>query len=320
MMNKSFLACALALCATLSAVPVHAEQTVRLIVAFPPGGPVDLVGRVLAERLGKELGRQIIVENKAGANGNIGAAFVAKAPADGSVLFLTSVGAVAISPALYKELPYNPKEDFAPVSLVVNNATAFVVNPANPAKDAADFVQRSKGGAQSVAIGSSGVGSIPNLTLEMFSDASHANVLHVPYKGAAPVINDVMGNQVAGFFGDVPGLIGHIQGGKLKVLGIAAPTRHPLLPQVPTLAEQGIAGVESNNWYGLLAPAATPPQTVAKLNQAVRNALDDASTRQRLQAFGAEPAPSTPEAFATLIQKDREKWSSLIEREQIKPE
>ena len=302
-------------------VPVaRAEAPVRLIVAFPPGGPVDMVGRVLAERLGKELGRQVIVENKAGANGNIGAAFVAKAPADGSVLFLTSVGAVAISPALYKELPYKPEQDFAPVSLVVNNATVFVVNPDNPAKDAADFVKRSQAASQPVAIGSSGVGSIPHLTLEMFSDASKARVMHVPYKGAAPVINDVMGNQVAGFFGDVPGLIGHIQGGKLKPLGLAAPRRHPLLPGVPTLAEQGIAGVESNNWYGLLAPAATPPATLDKLNQAVRAALSDEATRKRLQAFGAEPAPSTAAELAALMQADRGKWSGIIERKQIRPE
>ncbi|MFJ1298659.1 Bug family tripartite tricarboxylate transporter substrate binding protein [Pseudomonadota bacterium AL_CKDN230030165-1A_HGKHYDSX7] len=298
----------------------HAEAPVRLIVAFPPGGPVDMVGRVLAERLGKELGRQVIVENKAGANGNIGAAFVAKAPADGSVLFLTSVGAVAISPALYKELPYKPDQDFAPVSLVVNNATVFVVNPDNPAKNAADFVKRSQAASQPVAIGSSGVGSIPHLTLEMFTDASKAKVMHVPYKGAAPVINDVMGNQVTGFFGDVPGLIGHIQGGKLKPLGLAAPRRHPLLPDVPTLAEQGIAGVESNNWYGLLAPAATPPATLDKLNQAVRAALSDEATRKRLQAFGAEPAPSTAAELAALMQADRVKWSGIIERKQIRPQ
>ena len=251
----------------------------RLIIAFPPGGPVDLVGRVLAEQLGKELKQQVIVENKAGANGNIAASYVAKAPGDGSVLFLTSVGAVSISPALYKDLPYDPARDFAPVSRVVNNATVFVVNPANLAVDAADFVKRSQADSQPVAVGSSGIGSIPHLTLEMFADASRAKVMHVPYKGAAPVINDVMGNQVAGFFGDVPGLIGHIQGGKLKALGIAAPSRHPLLPDVKTLAEQGIAGVESNNWYGLVAPAATPAATVDKLNQAVRAALGSEAAR-----------------------------------------
>lgn len=286
-MFKKILSAGLLSLAALGAA--QAEGPVRLIIAFPPGGPVDLVGRVLAEQLGKELKQQVIVENKAGANGNIAAAYVAKAPADGSVLFLTSVGAVAISPALYKDLPYDPARDFAPVSKVVNNATVFVVNPANPAADAADFVKKSQAASQSVAIGSSGIGSIPHLTLEMFADASKANVMHVPYKGAAPVINDVMGNQVSGFFGDVPGLIGHIQGGKLKPLGIAA-------------------------------PAATPPATIAKLNQAVRAALGAESVRARLEKFGAEAAPGSPQELAALIASDREKWTALIQRKNIRPE
>ena len=145
-------------------------------------------------------------------------------------------------------------------------------------------------------------------------------MLHVPYKGAAPVINDVMGNQVSGFFGDVPGLIGHIQGGKLKPLGVAAPTRHPLLPDVKTLAEQGIPGVESNNWYGLVAPAGTPAATVDKLNQAVRAALGNENVRARLEKFGAEAAPSTPQELGALIAADREKWTALIQRKNIRPE
>jgi tripartite-type tricarboxylate transporter receptor subunit TctC len=295
----------------------RAEAPVQLIVAFPPGGPVDLVGRVLAEQLSKELSRPVIVENKAGANGNIGASYVAKGPGDGSVLFLTSVGAVSISPALYASLPYDPVKGFKPVSRVVNNATVFVVNPANPAADASDFVKRSQSAAQPVAIGSSGVGSIPHLTLEMFSDVSKAHVMHIPYKGAAPVINDVIGNQVGGFFGDVPGLIGQIQGGRLKPLGIAAPVRHPLLPQVKTLAEQGIPGVETNNWYGLLAPAATPPAMVDKLNAAVRAALQNPGVRAKLEQFGAEAAPTSPQELADLIAADRKKWTELIQRKNI---
>jgi tripartite-type tricarboxylate transporter receptor subunit TctC len=297
-----------------------ANGPVRLIVAFPPGGPVDLVARVLAEQLTKELHQSVIVENKAGANGNIGAAYVAKSARDGSVLFLTSVGAVSISPALYKNLPYDPVKDFTPVSRVVNNSTVFVVNPADASQDAADFVSRSKAQSKPVAIGSSGVGSIPHLTLEMFTDASKANVLHVPYKGAAPVINDVLGGQVDGFFGDVPGLIGHIQGGKLKALGIAAPARHPLLPNVKTLAEQGIAGVESNNWYGLLAPAGTPADIIDKLNAAVRAALQNEDARKRLEGFGAEPAPSTPAELSALIVSDGQKWSALIQQKNIRVE
>ena len=223
-------------------------------------------------------------------------------------------------PGAVQDLPYDPARDFAPVSRVVNNATVFVVNPANLAVDAADFVKRSQADSQPVAVGSSGIGSIPHLTLEMFADASRAKVMHVPYKGAAPVINDVMGNQVAGFFGDVPGLIGHIQGGKLKALGIAAPSRHPLLPDVKTLAEQGIAGVESNNWYGLVAPAATPAATVDKLNQAVRAALGSEAVRARLEKFGAQAAPSSPQELAALIASDRDKWTALIQRKNIRPE
>ncbi|HEY0295859.1 MAG TPA: tripartite tricarboxylate transporter substrate binding protein [Bordetella sp.] len=295
----------------------QAEGPVQLIVAFPPGGPVDLVGRVLAEQLSKALDRPVIVENKAGANGNIGAAYVSKAPGDGSVLFLTSVGAVSISPALYKSLPYDPVSGFKPISKVVDNATVFVVNPSNPAVDAADFVKRSQAASQPVAIGSSGVGSIPHLTLEMFADASKAKVMHVPYKGAAPVISDLLGNQVAGFFGDVPGLIGQIQSGRLKVLGLAAPERLPLLPQARTLAEQGIPGVETNNWYGLLAPAATPPALVDKLNAAVRAALQAPEVRDKLAQFGCQVAPTSPQELADLIAADRRKWSDLIMHKNI---
>ncbi len=315
MFKRLFAAGLLALAAGGAAA---SDAPVRLIVAFPPGGPVDLVGRVLAEQLTRELHQSVIVENKPGANGNIGAAYVAKGPRDGTVLFLTSVGAVSISPALYQSLPYDPVKDFAPVSRVVNNATVFVVNPSNPARDAADFVSRSKAAAQPAAIGSSGVGSIPHLALEMFADASKASVMHVPYKGAAPVINDLLGNQVAGFFGDVPGLITHIQAGKLKALGVAAPARLAVLPDVKTLAEQGIPGVESNNWYGLLAPAGTPPDVVARLNAAVRAALADPQARKKLEGFGAEPAPSSPRELAALIASDRAKWGDLIQRKNIK--
>ncbi|MYZ41870.1 Bug family tripartite tricarboxylate transporter substrate binding protein [Schauerella aestuarii] len=318
---KGLVRAALATCTVFAAcATAQAAGPVRLVVAFPPGGPVDLVGRVLAERLSKDLGENVIVENRAGANGNIAASYVAKSTPDGSVLFLTSVGAVAISPSLYASLPYDAAKDFAPISRVVNNATVFVVNPAESSTDAADFVKRSQASKQSVAIGSSGVGSIPHLTLALFQESSKANVLHVPYKGAAPVINDVLGNQITGFFGDVPGLIGHIQAGKLKPLGIAAPKRHPLLPNVKTLSEQGIANVESNNWYGLLAPAGTPPATIDKLNQAVRTALADPATRKRFEDFGAEAAPSTPEELAALIQSDREKWGAVIRKNDIRPE
>ncbi len=296
-----------------------AAEPVRLVVAFTPGGPVDTVARSLSEPLGKALGRTVIVENRPGANGNIAASYVAKAPKDGNTLFMTSVGAVAISPALYASLPYDPAKDFAPVSRVVNNATVFVVAAANPATDAADYVARTRDAKEPPAIGSSGVGSIPHLTLEMFKDSTQVPLMHVPYKGASQVVADVIGGHAGGFFGDLPGVIGQIQAGTLKPLGLASARQQAALPGVKTLAEQGVADVESNNWYALLAPAGTAPETITALNGAVREALADPAVKARLEAFGAEVAPSSPQELADLIESDRRKWGELIARKNIQP-
>lgn len=312
----------LVLASSLTLVGAAQAQSdlVRMVVAFPPGGPVDLVARILAQQLSEELHQRVIVENRAGANGNIGADNVARSPADGSVMLLTSVGAIAVSPALYESLPYDPVKDFAPVSLVVNNAELFVVNPANPATDAKDFVARSLTAKTAAAIGSSGVGSIPHLTMELFAASSGANVMHVPYKGAAPVINDVMGNQIAGFFGDVPGVINYVRGGKLKAIGIASPKRHPLLPDVKTLDELGIKNVESNNWYGIVVPAKTPKATIDKLNVAIKKSLANKAIHDKLIALGTEPTSSTPDEFAAIIKTDTAKWGGLIKAKGIKAE
>src|SRR5207249_1854313 len=220
-----------------------------------------------------ELKQQVIVENKPGGNGAVAAQSVIQSPADGTTLWLTSVGAAAVNPVLYDKLDYDMQRDFAPVSLVVNNDELLVVNPSNPAKDAAEFVANAKKSSQPVAIASSGIGSIPHLAMEQLADATKTNLLHVPYKGAAPAITDVMGGQVDAFFGDIPGLIGYVKGGKLKAIGIAAAKRHPLLPDVRTLDEQGLPGVDSNNWYALFAPAKTPPAVIAAVNAAVRKTL-----------------------------------------------
>ncbi len=310
--------------ATLAAasLPLHVRaqaKTTRLVVSFPPGGPVDFVARVLAEQLGKELGHTVIVDNKAGANGAIGAGDVARSPADGSALWLTSVGAAAINSSLYEKVAYDMARDFAPVSLVVNNVELLVVNPADPAKDAAEFVANSKK-KEPTSMASSGVGSIPHLAIEQFKEASGANLLHVPYKGAAPAITDVMGGQVGGFFGDIPGLIGHVRGGKLKAIGLASSSRHPALPNVKTLAEQGIPNVDTNNWYALFAPAKTPAATIAALNEAVRRALANPAVSAKLLDTGAEPAPSTPAELAALLERDTKKWGQLIRDRKIKAE
>lgn len=295
-------------------------KTTRIVVSFPPGGPVDFVARALGEQLGKELQHTVIIDNKGGANGAIGASEVMRAPADGSTLWITSVGAAAVNPSLYEKLPYDMQRDFAPVSLVANNVELLVVNPADPAKTAAEFVANARKAKPPVAMGSSGIGSIPHLAIEQLIDASGAPITHIPYRGAAPAITDVMGGQVGGFFGDIPGLIGHVKGGKLKPLGIAAGKRHPALPDVPTLAEQGLPGVDTNNWYALFVPARTPPATIDALNKAVRRALADAGLRERLLSTGAEPAPSSPQELAALLKADTAKWAKLIRDKKIKVE
>ena len=315
---SAFLVAGLALIA--GAVYAQGIAPVRIVIAFPPGGPVDFVARILAQGLSEDLKQSVIVDNRPGANGAISAQAVAKSAPDGMTLWFTSAGAAVMNPALYEDLTYDMQRDFAPVSLVVNNVEVLVVNPANPANSVSDLVAQSKRSANPIPIASSGIGSMPHLAMELLADSSVAKLLHVPYKGAAPALTDVMGGQVSGFFGDIPGLIGFVKGGRLKPIGIAAPARHPLLPEVPTLDEQGIHGVESNNWYALFAPAKTPPARIEQLNAAVRRVLTSETYRKRLLESGADPAPSSPRALAALVDADTLKWGRIIRDKKIKGE
>jgi tripartite-type tricarboxylate transporter receptor subunit TctC len=295
-------------------------KIIRMVVAFPPGGPVDFVARSIGEQLGKELGSQVIIENRAGANGAIAAEYVSRAAPDGTTLWLTSVGAVAINPALYEKLPYDPVREFAPISLIVNNVELLVVGANNPANDGAEFVANAKKRKEGATMASSGTGSVPHLAMELLADVSKANLVHVPYKGAAPAITDVIAGHVDGFFGDIPGLVGFIKSGKLKPIGIASNKRHPLLPEVKTFKEMGMAGVDSDNWYGLFAGKGVPAATVDRLNQAVKRTLATESVRSKLMASGAEPSWSSPADLATLMKNDSAKWGKVIRDKKIKPD
>lgn len=292
----------------------------RLVVTFPPGGPTDQIARLLAQRLSSELGEQVIVENKPGANGNIGTDSVVRSKPDGSTLLLATVGPIAISPALYASLPYDPIRDLAPVSLVVTNDVILVVKKNHDAKDAAEFAAKSKRAGAPIAMGSAGMGGIPHMSLELFNASSGAQTLHVPYKGAAQALSDVMGGQVTGFFADAPGVISLIKGGKLKALGISAASRHPLLSDVKTLDEQGIKGAESNNWYAIFAPTKTPQARIEQLNGAIRRSLDDEAVRTKIESMGSKPAASTAAELASLVFADSEKWKSLIKQKGIRAE
>ncbi len=317
LLRRSLLAATL-VAASVGALPTHAQgsgKSVRLVVAFPPGGPVDFVARSISEALGKELGATVVVENRAGGNGIIAAEYVIKSPTDGSVLWLSSAGAVAINPGLYKNLPYNPVTDLTSISVVSRNDELLVVNPKNPATGPADFVENAK--KQRTALASSGRGSVPHLAGELLADATKAQLVDVPYKGAAPAITDVMAGHVDGFFGDVPGLIGHVRAGRLKPIAMAAEQRHPLLPDVKTFKEVGIEGVDSDNWYALFGPKGMSTEDTNRVGQALKRALDTPAVKERLLNSGTLPAASSPAELQALLQKDIAKWGRVIREKNI---
>jgi len=307
--------------ATLSLAPLSFaqpdEKPVRIVVSFSPGGPVDFVARTVADQLGRELKRPVIVDNKPGANGALGALETLRAQADGSTLWITSVGAAAINPSLFGKLPYNTLRDFSPVSLVANNVEVLVVIAKDPASDAAEFVKAVKAKKESTPMASSGTGSIPHLALIQLEEATGAKFLHVPYKGMAPALIDLLGGQVKGVFADVAAVMPHIRGGRIKAIGIADHKRHPSLPDVKTFEEQGIKAVDTNNWYGLFVSAKTPTQVVQHLNKAVRDAIANPDVTAKLLQGGAEPKSSTSQELATLLNADTDKWAALIKSRNI---
>jgi tripartite-type tricarboxylate transporter receptor subunit TctC len=288
------------------------SRPVRLVVGFPAGGPADYTARVLADKLPGLLGVNVIVENRVGANATIGADHVAKAAPDGHTLFLSTTGAVAISPHVGPKLPYDPLRDFAPVAHVVDAFSTVAVHPSLPVKNAKEFVALARARKGQITMASTGIGSIPHLTQELLKASAKIDLLHVPYKGAAPSVTDAIGGQVVSLVLDVTPLLPHLRAGKLRAIGIAGAKRVPLLPDVATLAEQGIPNVEAPNWYALFAPAKTPRDVVERLNDAIRKAIAMPDVRERLVSTGADPISSTPEQLADLLRRDHAKWGKLI--------
>jgi tripartite-type tricarboxylate transporter receptor subunit TctC len=296
----------------------YPTRPIRMVIAFPAGGPTDFVGRVIAEKLKTLLGQSIVVDNRPGANGAIGADYVAKSEPDGYTLFLTTVGAVAITPSLRSNLGYDSLRDFAPITRVVQNTTILVVKPDMPVNSAKELAALAKAKPETISIASTGIGSMPHLALELYQASAGVKFLHVPYRGAAPALTDLLGGQVQGFFADAPVLMSQIQAGTIKPIGAASNKRSPVLPDVPTLAEQGFPDTDAGNWYGLLAPARTPAPIIAKLNSAVTAALNDPEVRQKLIQSGAEPTPSTPDEFGQLLKSEIERWGRIIREKGIK--
>lgn len=317
--RRAMVVSALAVAATAAGLPgmAAAQSTstkpLQMVVTFPPGGPADIVGRLIAERLTSTEGLRVVVDNQAGANGTIGARSVSRATPDGNTILLTSLGAMAISPHLQKDLPFDPLTDFTPVTQLVSQPPIYAVRADSPVSDMKGLIEMARQQPGKVSVGTTGTGSTVHISMEILKAKNGVDMTHVPYRGAAPALNDILGNQLTVVVADTPVLMPYIQAGKLKALAIAAPTRSPLLPDVPTLAETGTPGAEAVNWLGLMAPANTPPELVGRLRDQVAEVLQTPEVQARLASLGAEAAPSaSPEAFGDFVRAEHDRWGQRI--------
>ena len=319
----ALLACALA-SATLPAARAQApaaswpSKPIRWVVPFPPGGAMDAIARTLGEKAGKTLGQPFVIENKPGAGGNIGADFVAKQPGDGYTLMITSIG-MATNKPLYGKLSYDPIKDFAPVSLLAVVPNVLVTNATQPdVKTAKDVIAAARKAPGKLTYASAGNGTSIHLAGEVFTSLAQVDMLHVPYKGSGPAVSDLLGGQVNYMFDSITSARPHIESGKLRALGLTTAKRSKSLPNVPTLAEAGLPGYEVSPWFAVFMPAATPKDTVAKVNAALLEAMKDPDVVKRFETIGAEPVGSTPEEMAQHLARESERWTKLIQERGIK--
>ncbi len=290
----------------------YPSKPVRLVIGFPPGGSNDIVARILAPKLGELLGAQFVVENRPGANATIATEYVARAAPDGYTLLLASSSPLVISPFTYSKLPYDTLNDFAPITTVAMTPEAVSVHPALPVKSLKELIALAKSRPGKLDFASSGNGGLPHLTIELLKTLAKIDVLHVPYKGAGPALTDVLGGHVPGFIIDFPAVYPHIKGGRLRGLVVTSESRHPLLPDLPTSAEQGLPKLLSVNWFAILAPAKTPRPIVEKLYAALVKAATSPDMKERFTAVGVDAMTmKSPEAFAGFLKEELVRWGKL---------
>ena len=314
-MKKALTLVALALALSTNAL-AWPDKTVTLVVPFPPGGATDLLARTLTPKLQAMFKQTVIVDNKAGATGTIGAGFVKRAPADGYTLLVTSLGPLVIAPHLIKA-PYDAAKDFDYLTVAVQAPNVLVVPANSPFKTVADLIAAEKAKPGALTFASAGNGTSDHLSAELFWLQSGTTGLHVPYKGAAPAITDLLGGQVDAAFQNINNVLPHINGGKLRVLAVAAPKRSPLLPNVPTLAESGVKDAEATSWQGVVAPKGLPPEVKAKIHAALTEALADPVVKQKFAEVGFELVANTPEQFTAYQASESARWKKLIETRKI---
>ena len=306
-----------------AAVSVQAQawptKPIHLVVPFPPGGSSDILGRAIGQKLGEAWGQPVIVDNVPGAGGSLGADKVAKAAPDGYTLLMGHIGTLAVNPSIYPKLPYNPVKDFTPVAWVASVPNVLVVNPAVPAKTLQELIALAKSKPGQLNYGTGGNGSAAHLATEYLKLQSKTFMVHVPYRGTAPAMTDLLADQTQLMFTGAPVLLPFIKSGKLRALAVSSSKRLDTLPDVPTVAESGYKGFEADQWYGVVAPAGTPRDIVLKLNAQINQALTSAELKSRLHAEGAIAAPNTPEAFGALIVREIARWKPVVQAGNIRP-
>jgi tripartite-type tricarboxylate transporter receptor subunit TctC len=323
LMRRTLSAGALALAATLAFAPLASvqaadfpSQPLRFVVPYPPGGPLDIMARMLAEKAREPLGQPVVVENRAGAGGNIGAGSVAKATPNGYTLVMGAVATHAINPWLFANLPYDPVKDFAPITLVASVPNVLVINPAfaeaNGIRSVADLIAYAKKNPDKLNYGSGGNGSAGHLSGELLKARADITALHIPYQGAAPAQLALLSGELNFMFDNLAAAAPLIRDGKVKALAVTTLKRTSLLPDVPTVDESGVAGFDLGTWFGVFAPGGTPPEVVATLNKAYAAAMNHPDVRQRLLAMGSEAEATTPEAFAELVRQEKAKYQEVV--------
>jgi tripartite-type tricarboxylate transporter receptor subunit TctC len=295
------------------------DKVMRIVVPFAAGGPTDILARVLAPKLAVSLKRNVIVENRVGGTGSIGATFVAKSAPDGDTLLLGTSSIMAASPNLTPNLTYDPVNDFVPISLIATIENLLVVHPSVPAKNVKELVAYAKANPNKLSYASSGIGSTYHLGAELFAAQTGIEWTHIPYKGAAPAIQDVLAGHVQVMFDNTSSAIPNVKAGKLRALGVASLKRYPTLPDLPTIAEEGAPGYETTIWLGFFAPAKTPPAVLQKLNKDIQDAVNSAEYKEKLIALDIQPKVSSSQELAAFLKTDLAKWAKVIKDANIKP-
>jgi len=294
------------------AARAQSTKPLRLVVPFPPGGSTDILARAIGAKLGPALGQTVVIDNKPGAGGSLGASEVARAEPDGQTLLMGHIGTLAVNPALYPKLPYDPVKSFAPVAWVARVPNILVVNARSPIKTLADLITQARAKPGHLTYSSGGNGSAAHIAFEYLKLQAKFPMLHIPYRGTGPSVTDLMGGQVDATFTGSPVVLPHVRSGQLRALAVSSVKRLPSLPDVPTVAECGFPGFDADQWYGVVAPAGTPAAVVARLNAEINKALQNPQVAQQLDGEGAVPVPGSPQAFGDLIAREIPRWAKVV--------